>query len=264
MKALAERALGRADRTREVLQAISAVAEPAAAAAVPGGAAAVAPGPPGAVRGAVPGGGGTAARVLSGPPQLGARPKGPWGRFPRRRGRPRPLSALQETAEAHALLGDLLEAQKRPLEAVAHFRQAVVLDPTPANYFALGYEFLIHWNWEAAARVFAAGLEREPGSWRLWVGAGTAALGLTRYEEATRAFLRAVSLRPAELMGYRLLAQAFDQSDQAFGDAVAFLPGTARPGCGESMGPLLRGRGDIPPSLPAREIRARWRPASKR
>lgn len=129
--------------------------------------------------------------------------------------------ALRETAEAHALLGDLLEVQKRPLEAVAHFRQAVVLDPTPANYFALGYEFLIHWSWEAAARVFAAGLEREPSSWRLWVGAGAAALGLTRYEEATRALLRAVSLRPAELLGYRLLAQAFDQSDRAFGDAVA-------------------------------------------
>ena len=128
--------------------------------------------------------------------------------------------ALEETAEIHLLLADLLEAQGKPLEAVDHFRQAVVLEPSPANYFALGYEFLIHWNWEAAAQVFSAGLESEPGSWHLWVGAGAAALGLTRYEDATRAFLSAVKLRPDEMAGYHLLSQAFDQSEQAFGDAV--------------------------------------------
>ena len=128
--------------------------------------------------------------------------------------------ALEESAELHLLLGDLLEAQGKPLEAVAHFRQAVVLDPTPANYFALGHEFLIHWNWEAAAQVFSAGLESKPDSWHLWVGAGTAALGLTRYEEATRAFVHAVKLRPKELMGYHFLSQTFDQSEEAFDDAV--------------------------------------------
>ena len=128
--------------------------------------------------------------------------------------------ALDETAEIHALLGDLLEALEEPLEALEHFQKAVSLDPTPANYFALGYEFLIHWNWEAAARVFSAGVQAEPTSWHLWVGIGAAALGLTRHEEATRAFLNAVRLRPGELMGYRLLAQAFDQSEEAFDEAV--------------------------------------------
>ena len=128
--------------------------------------------------------------------------------------------AVQETAEIHLLLADLMEAQGKPVEAVAHYQQAVGLDPTPANYFALGYEFLIHWNWEAAAQVFSAGLEREPDSWHLWIGSGTAALGLTQYEEATRAFLKAVELKPGELMGFRLLAQAFDRSETAFDDAV--------------------------------------------
>ena len=103
---------------------------------------------------------------------------------------------------------------------MTHFQQAVALDPTPANYFALGYEFLAHWNWEEAAQVFSAGLEREPDSWHLWIGSGAAALGLTRYEEATQAFLKAVELRPEELMGYHLLAQAFDRSDTAFDDAL--------------------------------------------
>lgn len=128
--------------------------------------------------------------------------------------------AMEETGEIHLLLGDLLEAQEKPLEAVSHFRRAVALDPTPANYYALGHEFLIHWNWEAAGQVFSAGLKSHPDSWHLWVGAGAAALGLTQYEEATRAFLKAVELKPDELMGYQLLSQTFDQSEEAFEDAV--------------------------------------------
>lgn len=128
--------------------------------------------------------------------------------------------ALEETAEAHLLLADLLESQGQPLEAVTHFQKAVSLDPTADNYFALGYEFLTHWNWEAAARVFSKGLESMPDSWNLWIGAGAAELGLTRYEEATRAFLNAVRLRPDEMMGFHLLSQAFDQSDEAFDSAL--------------------------------------------
>lgn len=128
--------------------------------------------------------------------------------------------ALEETSEAHLLLGDLLESQGEPLEAVTHFQKAVTLDPSPDNYFALGYEFLLHWNWEAAAQVFSEGLERAPDSWNLWIGEGAAALGLTRYEEATRAFLKAVKLRPGEMMGFHLLSQAFDRSEQAFEEAL--------------------------------------------
>ncbi|MDE0110596.1 MAG: tetratricopeptide repeat protein [Bryobacterales bacterium] len=128
--------------------------------------------------------------------------------------------AIEETSEAHLLLADLLESQGQPVEAVAHFQKAVALDPTAENYFALGYEFLTHWNWEAAARVFSDGLERMPDSWNLWIGAGAAELGLTRYDQATRAFLNAVSLRPEEMMGFHLLSQAFDRSDEAFDGAL--------------------------------------------
>ncbi len=131
--------------------------------------------------------------------------------------------ALEETAEAHLLLGDLFEAQTEPLKAVEHMQRAVALDPAPQHYYALGYEFLAHWNWEAASRVFAEGLERHGDSWSLWIGSGSAALGLTRHDEAARAFLQAARLRPAEMMGYRLLAQVFDQSEDAFGEAVRCL-----------------------------------------
>ena len=128
--------------------------------------------------------------------------------------------ALEETSEAHLLLGDLLESQGQPLEAVKHLQKAVALDPAPGNYFALGYEFLLHWNWDAAARVFSEGLKSAPDSWNLWIGAGVAALGLTQYEEATRAFLNAVRLRPDEMMGFHLLSQAFDRSEHTFEEAL--------------------------------------------
>ena len=127
---------------------------------------------------------------------------------------------IRETAETHSLLGDLLESQDKSLEAVEHFQKAVLLEPTAASFYALGHEFLIHWNWEAADKVFTAGLERFPDSWHLWVGAGASAMGLTQYEKATRAFLKAVELDPEELMAYNLLSQSFDQSEDAFAEAV--------------------------------------------
>ena len=94
-------------------------------------------------------------------------------------------------------------------------------------------EFLIRRNWEAAAQVVSAGLEREPDSWLLRVGAGAPALGRTRGEEATSAFLNAVTLRPEEMIGY-VLSQAFDQPEEAFDDAVLsfrelFDPDVANP-----------------------------------
>ena len=142
------------------------------------------------------------------------------GKLPEAIGTAKSALALEETSEVHLLLGDLLESQGQPLEAVTHFQKAVTLDPNADNYFALGYEFLTHWNWEAAARVFSEGLKRMPDSWNLWIGAGAAELGLTRYEEATRAFLNAVRLRPEEMMGFHLLSQAFDRSDEAFDSAL--------------------------------------------
>ncbi len=128
--------------------------------------------------------------------------------------------SLEETAEIHLLIADLSEARDKHVEAVDHFRRAVELEPAAANYYALGHEFLIHWNWDAASEVFATGLERHPRSWDLWVGKGGAAMGLGQFDEATTAFLKAVELRPDEMVGYHLLSQAFDQSEESFDDAA--------------------------------------------
>ena len=49
---------------------------------------------------------------------------------------------LQETGEVHVLLGDISEKLEQPLVALEHYQQAVRLDPSETNLYALGYEFL--------------------------------------------------------------------------------------------------------------------------
>lgn len=128
---------------------------------------------------------------------------------------------LKETAEVHGLLGDILEAGKDPVAALQHYQEAVKLDPSESNLFALGYQFLSHWNWKEAEQIFESALERIPGSWRLSLGLGTACMGQNEYEKATQVLLRATESDPNALLGYHLLAQSFDQSSDSFGKAVA-------------------------------------------
>ncbi len=127
---------------------------------------------------------------------------------------------LQETGAAHALMGDILEQLDRPVEAVQHYQQAVALEPSEANLYALAYEFLAHWNWETAETVFERASQRFPQSWRLWLGLGASRLGQNENEAATRAFLRAIRISPQPL-AYQLLALSFEQSESARGEAVA-------------------------------------------
>ena len=128
---------------------------------------------------------------------------------------------LQETGEVHVLLGDISEKLEQPLVALDHYQQAVRLDPSETNLYALGYEFLAHWNWAAAEQVFERGLEQQPESWRLWVGFGAAALGKNESSKAAPRFLKAIEFVPDGLLSYHLLSQSFDQAPQVFDEAVS-------------------------------------------
>ncbi|MFQ5737770.1 MAG: tetratricopeptide repeat protein [Acidobacteriota bacterium] len=135
---------------------------------------------------------------------------------------------LKESSQVHALLGDIFEARKEPLQAVEHFQKAARLDPSETNLYALGFEFLIHWNWTTASQVFDQALSKYPQSWSLWLGKGAAALGLNQNEEATQAFLKAIQIAPGRLLGYHLLAQSFEQSKQSFETAASRFEKLAR------------------------------------
>ncbi len=124
--------------------------------------------------------------------------------------------ALQPGAPAHVLLGDAYEAAQQPLQAIEQYQRAADLDPSEENLYALGYEFLSHWNWDAATAVFKRGLELHPGSWRMLIGSGAAELARDDPERATLDFVAAIDSAPDEPLGYRLLAQAFGRAGDAF------------------------------------------------
>lgn len=101
-------------------------------------------------------------------------------------------------AELTNLLASLEENAGRYLDAVRHFRAAVDLDPENEQYyFDLGAEYLVHFTFDPALEVFAAGVRRFPAASRQFVGLGMAYSALRQYPEAAEAFLRALETDPA-------------------------------------------------------------------
>jgi tetratricopeptide (TPR) repeat protein len=128
--------------------------------------------------------------------------------------------AEQETAESHALMADILEASDKPVEALEHYEAAARMDPSEENLFAFGYQFLSHWNWDAARVVFEKALKEYPDSWRLWLGLGSAHLGGLRHPEAAEAFLKATEVSGDELLGYRFLSETIEWVPEILDKAV--------------------------------------------
>jgi len=110
-----------------------------------------------------------------------------------------------ETANLHHLVGEVNEELGNYVEAVRHFHRAAELDPSEPHLFDLGYEFLVHWSWDAARTVFQKGLERFPKSGRLWLGMATAQYAQGDYNQAVESLLRATAAAPDNEMGFRQL-----------------------------------------------------------
>lgn len=120
-------------------------------------------------------------------------------------------SALKrwERADLHHLLGEVNERLGSYVEAVNHFQRAVELEPSERNVFDLGYEFLVHWSWDAAFAVFQKGLELHPKSEWLWLGSATAYYAQGDYTRAIEAFLEATAAAPDNVIAYRLLVATY-------------------------------------------------------
>lgn len=96
--------------------------------------------------------------------------------------------SVDRSAEAQSLLGEIDEAKARYESAGKHLARAVELDPSEANLWALGVEFLHHWTFEAAVPEFQAGVSRYPESSRMKLGLATAYFGDAKYGEAIPVF----------------------------------------------------------------------------
>jgi Flp pilus assembly protein TadD len=76
-------------------------------------------------------------------------------------------------ADLYHLLGDIYEKQSLFDRAVAAYQSSVRLDPEQEDYhFALGYEFLLHQNFELAEQIFSTASLRLPPSPQAALGSG--------------------------------------------------------------------------------------------
>lgn len=114
---------------------------------------------------------------------------------------------MQTSAEAQSLYGDVDEQLGRFEDAAKHFANAVHLDPTEANTYMLGIEFLRHWTFDPAAQEFAAGVRVFPQSQRMRLGLGVALYGAGKYDQAIPVFADLLAQNPSNAMYAELLGR---------------------------------------------------------
>ncbi|HEX4036916.1 MAG TPA: tetratricopeptide repeat protein [Acidobacteriaceae bacterium] len=118
------------------------------------------------------------------------------------------LPGVEKSAAAQSLYGDVEEKLGRYKEAGQHYINAARLDPTEANEYVLGVEFLRHWTFQPAAQEFAAASERFPESRRLRVGLGVAYFGDHNYKQAIAVFSALLAADPANVTYADLLGRS--------------------------------------------------------
>jgi len=98
------------------------------------------------------------------------------------------LAGVDQSAPAQSLWGDIAEKQGAFQQAAQHYARAAEIDPSEANAWALGVEFLRHWTFDAAIREFEAAVARFPPSIRMRLGLGAAYFGNGNYDKAIPVF----------------------------------------------------------------------------
>jgi len=94
----------------------------------------------------------------------------------------------ENSADVQVLLGQVEEGKGHPVEAARAFERAVQLEPTEANVWMLGVEFLRHWTFDAAIPEFEAATQKFPQSIRMKLALGAAYFGDQKYAQAVPVF----------------------------------------------------------------------------
>ena len=115
------------------------------------------------------------------------------------------LLAREERAELHALLAEIRESERQPVDAVREYQRAAEMDPSEENLFAWGAALLLHHADAPAYEVFGKGHRLYPKSVRILVGLGSAAYAQDLNEEAARWLLDAIALEPGDARPYLFL-----------------------------------------------------------
>ena len=136
------------------------------------------------------------------------------------------MPGADSSAEAQSLMGDLEERLGDFKSAGQHYLNAVRLDPSEANEYAVGVEFLRHWTFPPAIAQFEAGARRFPASRRMRLGLGIAYFGNHNYDKALPVFTALLAEEPdnatfADLLG-RTCSVASEGSDLRCAVLIAF------------------------------------------
>ena len=98
------------------------------------------------------------------------------------------LPGKESSAPAQSLWADILEKQGNYKAAAEHFQAAVDLDSSEPNLNALGLEFMRHWTFDAAIKVYEFGVSKYPSSLRMKFGLGVAKYGNNDFKGAAPIF----------------------------------------------------------------------------
>jgi tetratricopeptide (TPR) repeat protein len=129
-------------------------------------------------------------------------------------------------ADLHHLLGDIYERQNLYDKAVGAYQAAIRLDPNQEDYyFALGYEFLAHHNFELAEQIFSTATLQLPQSLKPRLGLAAAYFARGKYPEVVATLKAATEMSPPSEIAYSFLARTFlllsDQRELFAGNWVA-------------------------------------------
>lgn len=132
------------------------------------------------------------------------------------------LKEFPDDAGAREELGRLYLAGNRPADAVAQFRAAVAMSPTPANRLALATAYLRNNQPDAAAPILEAALASNPKDYDLRMAVGRIHRDKHDYAAAAAQFVAAARLKPNTVQAWNEAASAFVLSEQ-YAQALAAL-----------------------------------------
>jgi len=115
------------------------------------------------------------------------------------------LPGKEVSAPAQSLWADIEEKQGNYKSAAEHFQAAVDLDSSEPNLNALGIEFMRHWTFDAAIKVYEFGVSKYPASLRMKFGLGVAKYGNNDFRGAAPIFSELLAADPANSMYADLL-----------------------------------------------------------
>lgn len=121
------------------------------------------------------------------------------------------MLAQGDKAELENLLGEVEATRGNHAQALAAYRQAVMLQPKSEEY-QLDYatELALHSNPTEALKNFAAGVKSFPDSATWWMGLGGCYYLVGKYKEAAESLLQASQLAADNSNVYALLGLAYD------------------------------------------------------